>query len=195
MTKETKATETEEVVEPTEEVEEEEQEEQEDTVEAIKAKAEALEAEIKALSENQKEAEIKTNQLRRLEKAEEKLARLKGEAEPKESKADLEVRDLLTLAKADIPEDSEKAKILERYRKGGLIANYAEGLTHRGVLAEFQALDEQNEAKAVIDESDSEEYLKTKQEIVTSYRASGEVPKDPAMRTAIVEDNLKQMGL
>src|SRR5690554_4160869 len=115
-----------------------------ESVEEIKAKAEAIEAEIKTLKELRDQDELKSNQLRRLEKAEQKLAELRGEEVEKPTKAELDVRDLLTLSKADIAEDSDKAQILKRYRDGGIISNYAEGLDHPGVKAEFDVLEERN---------------------------------------------------
>lgn len=171
----------------------------EKTVEELKAEAEALEAELKTAKGDQTEDEVKANMIRRKEKAAEKLAKLKnGEAEPitqpDKGKKDIDTRDLITLGKADIAEDSDQAKILERYKQGGIIKNYADGLNHPGIKAEFEALKSKNDAKTVVDENDSAgNQLKTKKEAIAGYRASGEVPADPALQKAIVEDNLAQM--
>jgi hypothetical protein len=171
------------------------------TAEELKAEAEAVEAEIKAIQEEKKDDELASNQARRLEKAREKLARLKSERAEVEdgdapAKEDIKTRDLITLAKHDIPEDSEKAKILNKYKKGGIIKDFAEGLTHPGVKAEFDALDAKSNAKSVINENDSDDVkLKTRQEVIAQYKASGEVPEDPALRKEIAEANLKEMGI
>lgn len=168
----------------------------EKTAEELKAEAEALEAEIKELKEKGQADEYKNNQLIRLEKARAKKEALLETKEDTKSDT-VDTRDLITLAKLDIAEDSEKAKILAKYKTAGLINSYAEGLNNVAIKAEFQALDEVNTAKTVIDENNknSEGYLKTTKEIVNGYRTSGEVPEDPKARDIIAEDNLKKMGL
>lgn len=170
------------------------------TAEELKAEAEAVEAEIKAIQEEKKDDELASNQARRLEKARAKLLKLKTEREEVDDGEppveDIKTRDLITLAKHDIAEDSEKAKILTKYKRGGLIKSYAEGLTHPGVQAEFNALDAKSKAKSVINENDSDDVkLKTEQEVINQYKASGEVPDDPKLRKKIAEANLKSMGL
>lgn len=168
----------------------------EKTAEELKAEAEALEAEIKELKEKGQVDEYKNNQLIRLEKARAKREALLETKEDTKSDT-VDIRDLITLAKLDIAEDSEKAKILAKYKTAGLINSYSEGLNNIAIKAEFQALDEVNTAKTVIDENNknSEGYLKTTKEIVNGYRTSGEVPEDPKARDIIAEDNLKKMGL
>lgn len=168
----------------------------EKTAEELKAEAEALEAEIKELKEKGQADEYKNNQLIRLEKARAKKEALLETKEDTKSDT-VDTRDLIILAKLDIAEDSEKAKILAKYKTAGLINSYAEGLNNIAIKAEFQALDEVNTAKTVIDENNknSEGYLKTTKEIVNGYRTSGEVPEDPKARDIIAEDNLKKMGL
>lgn len=168
----------------------------EKTAEELKAEAEALEAEIKELKEKGQADEYKNNQLIRLEKARAKKEALLETKEDTKSDT-VDTRDLITLAKLDIAEDSEKAKILAKYKTAGLINSYSEGLNNIAIKAEFQALDEVNTAKTVIDENNknSEGYLKTTKEIVNGYRTSGEVPEDPKARDIIAEDNLKKMGL
>lgn len=168
----------------------------EKTAEELKAEAEALEAEIKELKEKGQADEYKNNQLIRLEKARAKKEALLETKEDTKSDT-VDTRDLITLAKLDIAEDSEKAKILAKYKTAGLINSYSEGLNNVAIKAEFQALDEVNTAKTVIDENNknSEGYLKTTKEIVNGYRTSGEVPEDPKARDIIAEDNLKKMGL
>lgn len=165
----------------------------EKTVEELKAEAEAAEAAYKAKRGSETEEEIRQNQIRRRDKAIAKAADLGNEEGAPKSK-DIDTRDLITLGKADIAEDSDKAKILARYKEGGLIKSFAEGLDHAGVKAEFAELDSKNDAKTVIDENDSPEArLKTKKEIVDSYKKSGEVPEDPALQKAIAEANLEEM--
>lgn len=166
----------------------------EKTVEELRAEAEAAEAEYKNKRGEVSEDEIRQNMIRRRDKARSKAGDLeRGDDEQPKSK-DLDTRDLITLGKADIAEDSEKAKILARYKAGGLITSYAEGLSHAGVKAEFDALDAQNNAKTVIDENDSPEArLKTTKEVVDSYKKTGEVPEDPTLRKAIAESNLADM--
>lgn len=166
----------------------------EKTVEELKAEAEAAEAEYKAKRGDQTEEEIRQNMIRRRDKAKGKAADLENGDPITKAKDDLDVRDIVTLGKADIAEDSDKAKILARYKAGGLIKSYAEGLEHAGVKAEFDALDAKNNAKTVVDENDTpENRLKTKKEIVEGYKKSGEVPNDPELRKAIAESNLESM--
>lgn len=169
----------------------------EKTAEELKAEAEALEAEVKELKEKGQNDEYKTNQLIRLEKARaKKEALLEATKEVKKSD-EVDTRDLITLAKLDIAEDSEKAKILAKYKNAGLINSYSEGLNNIAIKAEFEALDAENTAKTVIDENNknSEGYIKTSKEIVNGYRTSGEVPADPKAQEIIAEDSLKRMGL
>lgn len=169
----------------------------EKTAEELKAEAEALEAEVKELKEKGQTDEYKTNQLIRLEKARaKKEALLEATKEVKKSD-EVDTRDLITLAKLDIQEDSEKAKILAKYKNAGLINSYSEGLNNIAIKAEFEALDAENTAKTVIDENNknSEGYIKTSKEIVNGYRTSGEVPADPKAQEIIAEDSLKRMGL
>lgn len=169
----------------------------EKTAEELKAEAEALEAEVKELKEKGQTDEYKTNQLIRLEKARaKKEALLEATKEVKKSD-EVDTRDLITLAKLDIQEDSDKAKILAKYKNAGLINSYSEGLNNIAIKAEFEALDAENTAKTVIDENNknSEGYIKTSKEIVNGYRTSGEVPADPKAQEIIAEDSLKRMGL
>ena len=169
----------------------------EKTAEELKAEAEALEAEVKELKEKGQNDEYKNNQLIRLEKARaKKEALLEATKEVKKSD-EVDTRDLITLAKLDIAEDSEKAKILAKYKNAGLINSYTEGLNTIAIKAEFEALDAENTAKTVIDENNknSEGYIKTSKEVVNSYRTSGEVPADPKAQEIIAEDSLKRMGI
>lgn len=186
----------EEVIEKKDETIVEPKKDNEKTAEELKAEAEALEAEIKELKEKGQSDEYKNNQMIRLEKARAKKEALLETKEDTKSDT-VDTRDLITLAKLDIAEDSEKAKILAKYKTAGLINSYSEGLNNIAIKAEFQALDEVNTAKTVIDENNknSEGYLKTTKEIVNGYRTSGEVPEDPKARDIIAEDNLKKMGL
>lgn len=168
----------------------------EKTAEELKAEAEALEAEIKELKEKGQGDEYKNNQLIRLEKARAKKEALMGIDKDTKKSEDIDTRDLITLGKNDISEDSEKAKILAKYKAGGLIKDYSEGLNHIAIKAEFEALDAVNNAKTVIDENDTDEVkVKTTKEIINNYRNSGEVPNDPKLQKAIADDNLKSMGI
>lgn len=186
----------EEVIEKKEETTVEAKKDNEKTAEELKAEAEALEAEIKELKEKGQGDEYKNNQLIRLEKARAKKEALLGTKEVDKKTDDVDTRDLIILAKNEISEDSEKAKILAKYKAGGLIKDYSEGLNHIAIKAEFEALDAKNNAKTVIDENDSDEVkVKTTKEVINSYRNSGEVPNDPKLQKAIAEDNLKTMGI
>jgi TolA-binding protein len=186
----------EEVIEKKDETIVEPKKDNEKTAEELKAEAEALEAEIKELKEKGQGDEYKNNQLIRLEKARAKKEALLGTKEVDKKTDDVDTRDLIILAKHDIGEDSEKAKILAKYKAGGLIKDYSEGLNHIAIKAEFEALDAVNNAKTVIDENDTDEVkVKTTKEVINSYRNSGEVPSDVKLQKAIAEDNLKTMGI
>ena len=172
----------------------------EKTVEELKAEAEAAEAAYKAKRGSESEEELRQNQIRRRDRFKGKTADLEAGNDDDEQRGrktdDLDPRDIFALGKAEIPEDSEKAKILAKYKTGGIIKSYAEGLDHPAIKAEFAELDSKNNAKTVIDENDSPEArLKTKKEVVDSYKKSGEVPEDPELRKAIAESNLEDMKL
>jgi len=191
-----KENETENEVLDTKEPKEEVKEEEKLSTEELKTKAEELEAELRIARKEREELELSTNYTRRIEKAEEKLASYREVPQPNTPpQQDTDVRDLLALAKSDIAEDSEEAQILKRYKDGGIIKNYGEGINHAGIKAEFALLKEKNTAKTVVDENDTDEYLKTTKEIIASYRASGTVPEDPKLRKAIADENLKEMGV
>lgn len=167
------------------------------TAEEIEAKAKAIENENKTLKESRSTDEIKQNQMIRLNKALAKNGELKGEQQQPEKLAQFDVEDLLTLRLNNIPKDSDKAKILEKYKNGGLVDTYENALTHPGVMAELAAIDAKNTAETVIDESDknSEGYTKTKKEVLHQYQNQGVIPKDPKLQEIIATDNLKAMGL
>lgn len=170
-------------------------EDSEKTYEELKAEAEV--AEIKAKESKKDEVtdeEKRQNMIIRRNKA---LEKSKPADDLEKDKSDnLDTRDLITLGKHDIAENSEKAKILEKYKKGGLIKNYSEGLENLGIKAEFDAVDAKNKAKNVIDENDTDDVkVKTTKEIIHAYRNNGTVPTDKKAIKAIAEDNLKQMGL
>lgn len=160
--------------------------------EELKAQAEALEAENKQLKEKNvnKEAELIANYERRLEKAKEQNARLKETI-----KENIDIRDLVTLGVKGISEDSDEAKILKKYKDGGIISSYEAGLNHPGVSAEIEALKAEKTAKTIIDENDKEAQAKTSREVIDQYRATGQVPDDKKSQNEIAMDNLKQMGL
>lgn len=167
----------------------------EKTIDELKAEAEAADGEYKAKRDGMSEEEIRQNYIRRRDKAIAKAADLaagKNGDEPKSK--DLDARDIFTLGKHDIAEDSEKATILKKYKDAGIIKSYADGLDHVGIKAEFDALDAKNNAKTVIDENDSPEArLKTEKEVVDGYRKTGEVPEDPKLQKAIADANLAEM--
>jgi len=163
------------------------------TPEELKAEAEALEAELKIERQKREEVELSSNYQRRIEKAKEKLSAYRA-PEPTTPNQDVDVRDIIALSKRDIAEDSGEAQILKRYKDGGIIKSYAEGFEHAGVKAEFALLNERKTAKTVVDENDSEEYLKTTKEVIAEYRASGNVPDDPKLVKEIAKENLKAMG-
>lgn len=168
---------------------------EEKTVDELKAEAEALEAKNKELKGEDKEGELRANYLRRLQKAREKHEALSQPEEKPQKSDDIATRDLITLSQQDIPEDSDKAKILKKYFDAGLISNYKEGLAHVGIVAEFAALDAKNNAKAVIDENaDEETRLKTTKEVIRGYQASGEIPQDTKLQEKLARENLKSMG-
>lgn len=171
---------------------------EEKTAEELKAEAEELERQLKERKEGASEEEIRANMLRRKQKAAEKLDRLnKGEGdEPTKQKGEIATRDLITLGQNGIEENSEQAKVLQKYVDAGIIKSYKEGFTHVGVKAELDAIKAKSTTKTVIDENDTDEVkLNTRKEIIANYEASGEVPTDPAAQKEIAKNNLKKMGL
>ena len=168
------------------------------TVEEIEAEAKALEGEIRELKKLKEVDELRFNQTRRLEKAKEKLGELRQPQktfENRQDKQNVDVRDLITLGKIDLAEDSEEAKILEKYKNAGIITDYKSGLENVAIKAEFEAIKAKNNASIIIDENDTDGYIKSKKEIISQYRKSGEVPADPKIQKDIALDNLKEMGL
>lgn len=172
-------------------------EEEAASVEEIEAEAKALESEIRELKKLKELDELRFNQTRRLEKAKEKLEELRQPPKTLERKHDnqVDVRDLITLGKLDLAEDSDEAKVLEKYRKAGIISDYKSGLENVAIKAEFEAIKAKNDASIIIDENDTDSYIKSKKEIISQYRKSGEVPADPKIQKDIALDNLKEMGL
>jgi hypothetical protein len=167
------------------------------TAAELAAEAKALEEENKALKSQKSEEELIRNQERRLEKAKQENELLKGSQETEVLKSnEVDTRDLITLSKNDIPEGSEKAKILQKYKDAKLISDFASGLDHVGIKAEFDALDAKNTAHTIIDENaDQETQMMTTKEVIKRFQATGEIPKDPKLQDAIAKDNLKRMGL
>ena len=165
------------------------------SVEEIEAEAKALEGEIRELKKLKEVDELRFNQTRRLEKAKEKLEELRQPQKPTEQKRDVDVRDLITLGKLDITEGSEEAKILEKYKTAGIISDYKSGLDNVAIKAEFEAIKAKNNAAIIVDENDTDGYIKSKKESISQYRKSGEVPNDPKIQKDIALDNLKEMGL
>jgi hypothetical protein len=169
-----------------------EKKDEDKTAEELAAEAEAIEAELKNKVKQTPE-QIRENQFKRLQKAREKQSLLNNE--PEDKKSEIAVEDLVTLEVQGIEKNSDKAKLLKRYVDAGLVSNYKEALNHVGVKAELEALNASSNAKTVVDENDTaENQLKTKKEVIASYRASGEVPEDPELRKALAEDNLSKMS-
>ncbi len=167
------------------------------TAAEIEAEAKELEEQVKAkkeeeaLSPEAKEARKKSDQLIRRDKLKAELGDNKDD-QPKE----VAVNDLITLGKEDIDEDSETAKVLQKYVDAGIVKTYKEGLEHAGVKGELAQIKTDEEAKAVLDENDSEDAkLATKKERVANYRQSGEVPADAEQQKEIADANLEEMGL
>lgn len=170
----------------------------EKSYEELKAEAENLEAQLKDSkdSEKSKEDELKQNMLIRKRKAQEALDKKNSEASASPETETLDTRDLVFLETNEIAEGSEKANILAKYKAGGLIKSYKEGLAHPGVKAEFEAIDAKDKAAAVLDENDTpDNQLKTKKEIVAGYRKSGEVPTDKKLQAEIANANLEEIGI
>jgi len=168
----------------------------EKTADEIEAEAKELEKAAKAkkeekdLSPEAKEAKKKSDQLIRRDKAK---AALEGDAEkPKE----IAIDDSILLGVKEIDPESETAKVLQKYVEAGIVKNYKEGLGHPGVMGELNKIKEDEDAKTVIDENDSEDAkLATKKERVANYRASGDVPSDVDQQKEIADANLEEMGL
>ena len=167
------------------------------STEEITAHAEKFEAQVKAAKQQTPE-QIKQNQIIRAKKAQEKATSSTTEPAPapaETAEKQIAQADLLTLGKTDFEIGSEEQTLLQERVDKGIIKTYAEGLTHVGVSAELAAIAEKNSAKTVIDENDDPETkLKTKKEAIAHARATGEVPEDPALREALVEDNLSKMS-
>lgn len=165
------------------------------TTEEITAHAEKLEEQVKA-AKKQTPDEIRANQIKRAKNAQEKVFNNSNTAPSEVSKSgEIAQADILTLAKSDFEIGSPEQILLQQRVDQGVIKTYAEGLQHVGVKAELDAIVAKNSAKTVIDENDSPETkLKTKKEAIAHARATGEVPEDPALRQALVEDNISNMS-
>jgi hypothetical protein len=171
------------------------------TTDEITAHAEKLEAQVKG-SKKQTDDQIRQNQIIRAKKAQEKAFANSENSNTDPSqpadKKDGEVAqgDLLTLSrKTEFELGSDEQKTLQWYVENGKVKNYAEALEHPAVKAELEALQADSNATAVIDENDSDEVkLQTKKEAIANARASGEIPEDPELQKAIVDDNLSNMS-
>lgn len=163
----------------------------------ITAHAEKFEAQVKA-AKQQTPDEIRANQIIRAKKAQEKAlgqTTAPADTETPQAEKQLATADVLTLAKSDFELGSPEQILLQERVEQGIIKSYAEGLTHVGVSAELAAMTADKNATAVIDENDtSENQLKTKKEAVAQARATGEIPDDPSVQKAIVEDNISRMS-
>lgn len=167
------------------------------TTEEVTAHAEKFEAQNKE-SKKQTPEQIKSNQITRAKKAQEKATEVPNTESTKAAEAEkpkqIDQADILILAKQNLDIGSEEQILLQERVDQGMIASYAEGLTHVGVAAELAAITAKSTAKTVIDENDDPEtQLRTKKEAIAHARTTGEVPEDPGMREALVEDNLSRM--
>ena len=181
----------------------------EKTLEEIKAEAAETEAENKKLKAEKAEKEELSNQTKRLEKAKAKQAELEGDEsdkksvpDPKEEKSeDIAPGDLISLSKNNIDEGSDKHKVLQKHLDGGLIKSYEEGFNSIAVKAEFEEIDRQAKAEAVVDESDQNKNtdgsnLQTASEKVEGYQQdTSKMPNDPKVIEQVAAANLKDMGL
>lgn len=168
------------------------------TTEEITAHAEKIEAQLKEVKKQTPE-QIRDNQIKRLKNAQERALNSNTVAQPAntttEKKSEIAQADILTLAKQSFDIGSEEQQLLQKRVEQGVIASYAEGLSHAGVKAELEAIKAKSTAKTVIDENDDPEtQMKTKKEVIAAAKASGQIPSDPALRKAIAEDNLNNMS-
>jgi len=165
----------------------------------ITAHAEKLEVQVKE-SNKQSPDQIRDNQVKRLQKAQEKAFNSESSNNAPEDKSSetkqVAQGDLLTLSrKTEFELDSDEQKVLQWYVENGKVKNYAEALDHPAVKAELEALQADGNATAVIDENDPDDVkLRTKKEAIANARATGEVPEDPEIRKALVDDNLSNMS-
>lgn len=165
------------------------------TTEEITAHAEKLETQAKTVKK-QTPDEIRANQITRAKKAQEKVFNNSTTAPSEVSKStEIAQADILTLAKSDFELGSPEQILLQQRIDQGVIKTYAEGLQHVGVKAEIEAITAKTSAKTVINENDDPETkLKTKKEAIAHARATGEVPEDPTLRQALVDDNIANMS-
>lgn len=170
------------------------------STEEITAHAEKLEAQVKE-TKKQTPDEIRENQIKRAKKAQEKAFANRDNSNTdssnsSEKKNEVAQADLLTLSrKTEFDLGSDQQKVLQWYVENGKVKNYAEALDHPAVKAELEAINAESNATAVIDENDSDEVkLRTKKEAIANAKATGEIPDDPEIQKAIVDDNLSNMS-
>lgn len=170
------------------------------STEEITAHAEKLEAQVKE-TKKQTPDEIRENQIKRAKKAQEKAFANRDNSNTdssnsSEKKNEVAQADLLTLSrKTEFDLGSDQQKVLQWYVENGKVKNYAEALDHPAVKAELEAITAESNATAVIDENDSDEVkLRTKKEAIANAKATGEIPDDPEIQKAIVDDNLSNMS-
>lgn len=164
------------------------------TTEEITAHAEKFEEQVKNRKQQTPE-QIRENQVRRLQKAQERTFEKNETTTAPEAKKEVAQADLLTLAKTDFELGSKEQQTLQWYVENGKVASYKEAMTHPAVMAELEAIKAEGNAAAVIDENDPDDVkLRTKKEAIANARATGEVPEDPEIRKALVEDNLSNMS-
>lgn len=169
------------------------------TTEEITEHAEKFEAQVKARKQ-QTPDQIRDNQIIRLKKAQERTFESndpntvpKDQVKPAEKQ--VSQADILTLAKTDIELGSKEQQTLQWYVENGKVKSYAEALNHPAVKAELEAIKAESDATAVINENDPDDVkLRTKKEAVANARATGEIPEDPEIRKALVDDNLSRMS-
>lgn len=164
------------------------------TTEEITAHAEKLEEQVKS-AKKQTPDEIRANQIKRAKNAQEKAFGQNTTPSEVNKSGEIAQADILTLAKSDFELGSPEQILLQQRIDQGVIKTYAEGLQHVGVKAEIEAITAKNSAKTVINENDDPETkLKTKKEAIAHARATGEVPEDPTLRQALVDDNIANMS-
>jgi hypothetical protein len=164
------------------------------STEEITAHAEKLEEQVKNRKQ-QTPDQIRENQVRRLQKVQERAFEKNDTTTAPEAKKEIAQADLLTLGKTDFELGSKEQQVLQWYVENGKVASYKEAMNHPAVKAELEAIKAEGNAAAVIDENDPDDVkLRTKKEAIANARATGEVPEDPELRKALVEDNISRMS-
>lgn len=168
------------------------------TVEDVMEYSKALEAEHKT-SMTDKDRQILNDRLNKIEKLKSKEeTSQKTETEPTTEETvaqDIDVRDLVTLGKFDINEDSEEALVLKQFKDAGLIKDYKSGIEDVAVKAKLEAIKADRIATEEVDKnSDEEAILSTKNDIIKNYQETGDEPESDYEKEAVVESMLDDLG-